>query len=214
MNKILVKICGITNAEDARWAANLGADFVGLNFCKESPRKVSLEKAKEITNSLPPFVKAVGVFVNPELSELKKLLASVKISVLQFHGNESAEFVHQIKSEFSVAVWKAVRVEDEESVTKISEFKDVADTILLDSFKNNQLGGTGESFDWKIALRAKEYGIPIFLAGGLSPENVSEAIKKVEPSGVDVASGVEKEGHPRKKDVEKMKLFIQRAKRQ
>lgn len=209
---VLVKICGITNTEDARWAANLGADYVGLNFVRESSRKISVEKAKEILDELPSFVKAVVVFTDPDLEVLRKILRTVKISIVQFHGDESPELLRQLKSDFNIGIWKAIRVEDQNSLNKIQEFVGIADAILLDTFRENQVGGTGESFDWNLAVEAKKFGIPIFLAGGLTPENVVEAVEKVVPLGVDVASGVEKQDHPRRKDLEKMKQFIGKAK--
>lgn len=212
MKSTLVKICGITNAEDARWAANLGADFVGLNFCKESPRKVSIEKAREIIKGLPPFVKSVAVFVDSTLDELKKTAEKTKVSVLQLHGNESPLFLQEVRESLNCEIWKAIRMENENSLELISDYLGYADAILLDAFHSERMGGTGESFDWELALKAKELGLPIFLAGGLNPNNVVDAIKKVSPAGVDVASGVEKDGHPRKKDTEKMKDFIYKAK--
>lgn len=212
MNKILAKICGITNVEDARWAVNFGADFIGLNFCSESPRKVSSSKAKEIVESLPPFVKSVGVFVNPDINDLKKILKTVKFSVLQLHGDEPPALLHEIKLSFQVLTWKAIRVKEENDLIKINDFVGVADIVLLDAFIEDQLGGTGQTFNWDLAVKAKGYGIPIFIAGGLTPENLEDAIEKVEPIGVDVASGVEKQDHPRKKDVDKMKSFLQIAK--
>lgn len=212
MKPILVKICGITNSEDALWAVNLGADFIGVNFYAESPRKVSLEKASEIVSSLPPFVKAVGIFVNPELSAIEKILKKVTLHFLQLHGKEIKDEILKIKSQFNLPVWKAVRMENESSLSVIPELLGTADAILLDAFHPDQMGGTGKTFDWTLANKAKEYGIPIILSGGLNPENVIEAVNRVNPFAVDTASGVEKDGHPRKKDIEKVKLFITRAK--
>ncbi|MBI1979936.1 MAG: phosphoribosylanthranilate isomerase [Elusimicrobia bacterium] len=210
--KILVKICGITNSEDALWAANLGADYVGLNFCESSKRKVSAEKAKEIALGLPPFVKSVGVFLNPDLDSLKKILKVAPLSVLQLHGSESPELLQQIKSEFQIPLWKAIRVENQESLNTIASYTGLADILLMDSFNENDAGGTGQLCDWDLAAQSKSCGIPIFLAGGLTAANVEEAIEKVDPAGVDVASGVEKKDHPRRKDLDQMKLFIQRSK--
>jgi len=209
---VLVKICGITNPEDAKWAANLGADFIGLNFCAESPRKVSIEKAQEIAQSLPSFVKVVGVLINPDPSLLEKILKKVPLHFLQLHGEETKEQMAELKLKFNLPLWKGVRVESEESLQKLPEFQGVADKLLLDTYRPGQSGGTGESFDWSLAVEAKAYGLPIFIAGGLKPENVKQAILEIEPQGVDVASGVEKEGHPRKKDWDKMKSFITIAK--
>ncbi len=209
---VQVKICGVTNEEDALWAANLGTDFIGLNFYSGSPRKVSADKAQEIATKLPPFVKSVGVFVDPDLEDIEKILKKVPLAAVQLHGSETRELLEKIKSQFRVQIWKAVKVKDEESLKAITDFAGLADQILLDTFKDGAEGGTGESFDWSLAVKAKALGLPIFLAGGLNPENVAEAIAAVEPKGVDVASGVEKDGHPKKKDMEKMKKFISKAK--
>lgn len=209
---VQAKICGITNEEDALWAVNLGADFVGLNFFSASPRKVSIEKAHDIAAKLPPFVKVVGVFVNPILEEVERVLKKVPLAAVQFHGDETKEDLEIIKSQFRILIWKAVRVQDEESLKAIPSFFGVADMILLDTFKADEAGGIGEPFNWDLAVKAKSFGIPIMLAGGLNPSNVQEAMLKVEPKGVDVASGVEKDGHPRKKDIEKMKAFLSKAK--
>ena len=207
-----VKICGITNTEDAKWAANLGADFIGLNFCKESPRKISIENAAEIATSLPPFVKAVGVVMDAPIEDIEKILKKVSVSGLQFHGSETPEDIQAVKSKFRVFLWKALKVENEESLDAIAAFAGIADGILLDACKPGQAGGTGETFDWALAAKAKLAGIPIYLAGGLNADNVKDAILQAGPQGVDVAGGVEKDGHPRRKDVEKMKAFILRAK--
>lgn len=209
---VQVKICGITNENDALWAINLGADYIGLNFYKESPRKVSLQAAHEITEKMPSFAKAVGVFVNPAEGEIEAVLKKVRLSAVQLHGDEKPEDLLKIKSRFRVEIWKAVRVSGEESLKAVGDFLGAADQILLDAWKEDQAGGTGQTFDWDLAVKAKSFGMPIFLAGGLKPENVAEAIERVEPKGVDSASGVEKDGHPRKKDIEKMKSFICKAK--
>lgn len=208
-----VKICGITNEDDARWAVNLGADYIGLNFCAESPRKVSVDKAADIKKDTPPFVKVVGVFMNPQPADIEKLQKKVQLDALQLHGDETPESVQALKAVFKGPVWKALRVEGPESLQKISEYNGIADLILLDAFKAGQAGGTGETFDWELAVQAKTSGIPIVLAGGLNPDNVATAVKKVAPAGVDAASGVEKDGHPRKKDVDKLTRFIQNAKK-
>lgn len=209
---VQVKICGITNASDALWVVNLGGDYVGLNFCPESPRKVIESKAGEIIQGLPPFVKAVGVFMNMPLADLQKVLRKAPLAILQLHGDESPAEVRAIKAATGLKVWKAVRMEDESSLEKAASYAQVADALLLDAYKVGQAGGTGETFDWELAIKVKQFNAPIYLAGGLKPDNVVGAIQTVEPVGVDTASGVEKDGHPRKKDLDKLKVFIQRAK--
>lgn len=209
---VQVKICGITNEEDALWAVNFGSDFIGLNFYPESPRKVGIDKARDIAVKLPSFVKSVGIFVNPTIEEIEKVLKIVPLFAVQLHGEEKREDLEKIKSQFRVQTWKAIRIESEESLKKIEDFLGVADQILLDTLRDGLAGGTGQTFDWNLAVKAKSFGLPIFLAGGLKAENVKEAILAVEPKGVDAAGGVEKEGHPRRKDIDKMKLFISKAK--
>lgn len=209
---VQVKICGITNPEDALWAVNLGADYIGLNFSPQSPRKISVDMAREIAAGIPPFVKCVGIFVNPSQDEIEKVLKKVPLFAVQFHGDEKRDDLENIKSRFRIQIWKAVRVQDEESVKTIENFLGTADKILLDAWVEGRAGGTGKTFDWTLAQKAKSLGLPIILAGGLNPENVKDAVQTAEPDGVDAASGVEKDGHPRRKDIDKMKLFISRAK--
>ncbi len=210
---VLVKICGITNSEDALWATNLGADYIGLNFCALSKRKISSEKAKEIVQGIPPFVKVVGVFMDPTLFDLEKIIKLVKLSALQLHGTETPLFLAELKSKFGLKVWKAISLKTEEDVNLIPPYLGIADTLLLDKPKEDPTSETAPtSLDWNLAAKVKFQEIPLFLAGGLTPENLLDAISIVEPQGVDVASGIEKEKHPRKKDIDKMRLFIQRAK--
>lgn len=202
-----IKICGITNSEDATWVANLGADYIGLNFAKESKRKISLDKAREIVQALPPYIEKVGLFVNEEPKLMEKALADCKLGLLQFHGEESPEYCRQFKGRAKII--KAFRVKDEQSLTEISRYD--VDFYLLDTFVQGEAGGTGQAFNWDLAVRVKEFGRPIFLAGGLNMENVAEAIKKVQPYAVDVSSGVE--ASPRRKSVELMQEFIKNARK-
>jgi phosphoribosylanthranilate isomerase len=204
---VKIKICGITNAQDATWAANLGADYLGLVFARDSKRKVSTEKAQEIISILPPFIEKAGLFVNEEAEIVNKVLGQCKLDILQFHGQESPEYCRQFKGQTKVI--KAFRIKDEESLEQISQYD--VDFYLLDTFVENQPGGTGQSFNWDLALKAKEFGRPIFLAGGLNPQNVTEALKKVRPYAVDVSSGVE--SSPRRKSVELMQEFIKNVRK-
>ena len=212
MKGVKVKICGITNPEDARWAANFGADFVGINFCRQSPRHVSLDMAGQIAGSLPGFVKAVGVLADASEEEIARVLKKVNLAALQLHGSETPEFARSLKERTGLEVWKAVRVESEASLRDIPAYSGAVDAVLLDAHVPGLLGGSGTAFDWGLAARAKDSGIPVILAGGLTPENVEEAVKKAAPAIVDTAGGVEKDGHPRKKDPDKMKSFILKAK--
>jgi phosphoribosylanthranilate isomerase len=196
-----VKICGVTNVADALAAAEAGADLIGLNFYEQSPRQISLETAAEISRALPPLVLRVGVFVNPEEAQISRAIAQCGLSLLQFHGDETPEFCTQ----FGLMSMKAFRIRDAESLNQLANYQTTA--FLLDAHSRNGLGGTGEKFNWELAVEAQKFGKPIFLAGGLTPENIGDAVKKVRPFAVDVSSGVE--SAPGKKDAAKVKAFIQ-----
>ncbi|HAK59952.1 MAG TPA: phosphoribosylanthranilate isomerase [Nitrospiraceae bacterium] len=196
---IRIKICGITNLDDAMAAAELGADALGFNFYPESPRFIAPEKAAEIIYQLPPFILTVGIFVNEPEEKVREIHERTGIQVFQFHGDESPEFCER----FERRVIKVFRVKDKESLHSIMHYK--ASAFLLDSHKDGLLGGTGVPFDWDLAQDAARYR-RVILAGGLTPENVGEAIRRVKPYGVDVAGGVEKEKGI--KDDGKIKKFI------
>ena len=198
--KTQVKICGVTNVADALAAAEAGADMIGLNFYEKSPRHLSLATAAEISRALPPFVLRVGVFVNPEESQVVEAIAACGLNLLQFHGDEESNFCTQ----FGLMSVKALRVRDAESLQTLENFN--TDAFLLDAYSKSGLGGTGEKFNWNLAVAAQKFGKPIFLAGGLSPENVADAVKQVRPFAVDVSSGVE--SAPGKKDAAKVRAFI------
>jgi phosphoribosylanthranilate isomerase len=199
-----VKICGITNLADAQAAVEAGADAIGFIFHEKSPRFISLKAAVEISKQLPPFVMRVGVFVNAQEDFALRAIGEAGLTMLQFHGDEPPEFCMQ----FGLMSMKAFRIRDAESLKKIPDYP--TDAYLLDAFSSTTLGGTGEKFDWDLAIEAQKFGKPVFLAGGLTPENVVEAVKKVRPFGVDVSSGVE--SAPGKKDHAKVKAFIVAAK--
>ncbi|MEJ0088830.1 MAG: phosphoribosylanthranilate isomerase [Limisphaerales bacterium] len=169
-----------------------------------SPRHISLTTAKEISRALPPFVLRVGVFVNPEEALVSRAIAECGLSLLQFHGDETSEFCTQ----FGLMSMKAIRVRDAESLTALENFQ--TDAFLLDAHSKSGLGGTGEKFNWDLAVEAQKFGKPIFLAGGLTPENVANAVRQVRPFAVDVSSGVE--SAPGIKDHAKVKAFITAAK--
>ena len=196
-----VKICGVTNVADALAAAEAGADMIGLMFYERSPRCITLQTAVEISRALPPFVLRVGVFVNPAEELVLRALGDCNLSLLQFHGDEPSEFCMQ----FGLMSMKALRVRDAESLKALENFH--TDAFLLDAYSKSGLGGTGEKFNWDLAVKAQKFGKPIFLAGGLTPENVADAVAKVRPFAVDVSGGVE--SAPGKKDHAKVKAFIQ-----
>jgi phosphoribosylanthranilate isomerase len=195
-----VKICGITNLADAQAAVAAGADALGFNFYEKSPRYVSLSQASEIARALPPFIMRVGVFVNAPADFVLGAIRESGLTMLQFHGEEAPEFC----SQFGLMSMKAFRIHGPETLKEIPQFQ--TDAILLDAFSSATYGGTGEKFNWDLAVEAQKFGKPIFLAGGLTPENVAPAIRQVHPFGVDVSSGVE--SAPGKKDHAKMKAFL------
>ena len=204
--KTQVKICGVTNVADALAAAEAGADMVGLNFYEQSPRHISQATAAEISRALSPFVLKVGVFVNAPEEFIFRAMGECNLSLLQFHGTEDSDFCTQ----FGLMSVKALRVRGAESLAALANFN--TDAFLLDAFSPSGLGGTGEKFDWNLAVAAKKFGKPIYLAGGLTPENVADAVKQVRPFAVDVSSGVE--SSPGKKDHAKVKAFVQAAKKE
>lgn len=200
----MVKICGITNETDALAATEAGADALGLMFYEPSPRNVSLKTAAEIARRLPPFMIKVGVFVNAPEDVVLRAIGECGLNIVQFHGDETPEYCQL----FPVMTIKAFRIRDSESLKSLSDYK--TDAWLLDAYVADKLGGTGAKFNWDLAVEAQKLGRPIFLAGGLTPENVGEAVRQVRPYAVDVSSGVE--ASPGKKDHAKVRMFIQAAK--
>jgi phosphoribosylanthranilate isomerase len=191
--RVRIKICGITNAEDAVAAVGAGADALGFMFTEASSRMISAAAAAKIIRPLPPFVAKVGVFVDPTEEFVRKAIAETGIDTLQFHGEETPAFCARFAP---LKVYKAFRVKDAGALEAMSAYQ--TDAWLLDSYVRGKPGGTGAIFNWEIACQAKEYGQPIILAGGLNPENVAEAIHEAWPYAVDVSSGVE--STPGKKD--------------
>ncbi|HEX3800678.1 MAG TPA: phosphoribosylanthranilate isomerase [Verrucomicrobiae bacterium] len=200
----LVKICGITNPADGLEAVAAGADAIGLMFYEASPRHITLAAATKIVRELPPSIFRVGVFVNASEDHVHRAIKECNLHMVQFHGDESPEFCRQ----FPVMTIKAFRIQDADSLLALRSYP--TDAWLLDAFTNDKLGGTGARFDWDLAVEAQKMGRPIFLAGGLTSENVAEAVRKVRPYAVDVSSGVE--SAPGKKDPAKMRAFVQAAK--
>jgi phosphoribosylanthranilate isomerase len=199
----LVKICGITNLDDALFASEAGADALGFVFYKKSPRYIEPEKARDIIKRLPPFVTTVGVFADQTEAEIKGIISEANIDIVQLHGEEPPEFCERLNKR----VIKAIRVRSMENLTEIKTYKACA--LLLDTYDKNLKGGTGRIFNWEIAREAKIFN-KIIIAGGLTSENVAEAIKVAQPYAVDVSSGVEKEKGI--KDHQKIKTFIEKAK--
>ena len=201
--QVKVKICGMTNLKDVKVAVDGGVDAVGFIFYKKSPRSVIMQAVREIVLELPPFVDSVGVFVNETAEQINKIADHCKLDRVQLHGDESPAFCKKIRRR----VIKAIRVKDIQSLKKLSDYP--VSSFLLDTFSEDQYGGTGKVFDWNLAYPAKKYG-PIILAGGLTPINVHQAIQRIQPYGVDVCSGVESQ--PGIKDHKKMKAFLKNVK--
>ena len=202
---VKVKVCGIKEPEDARVAADAGADAIGLIFA-ESPRRVSAERAREIVAVLPNGVVKVGVFVDEEPREVLRIAREVGLDYVQLHGDESPETV-TVMREGGVKVIKALRVRDAASLREMERYD--ADLFLLDSYSEKMRGGTGTRFDWELAKVVRGYA-NILVSGGLSPENVREAIELFEPYGVDASSSLE--DVPGKKNGERVRRFVRAAK--
>ena len=202
--QVKVKICGITNLEDALAAVDFGADALGFVFFEGSPRYISYQNTASIIKKLPSFVTTIGVFVNEHPEEIEKTIVVTGIDVVQLHGDETPEMCV-----ISKRIIKAIKVKSLESLEPLIHFKDRVSAFLLDTYAPDVFGGSGNIFNWDIASDAKQFG-RIILAGGLTPDNITEAIRWVRPYGVDVSSGVE--SGKGKKDHKKMKLFIEMAK--
>jgi phosphoribosylanthranilate isomerase len=199
---VKVKICGITNWPDALQAVEAGADFLGFNFYPRSPRFIAPAAARRIVKRLPKDVAVVGVFVNAPVSTILAIARAVGLDYVQLHGDESPATVSQVAR--ALPVIKAVRVRNSFRATNLQKFKR-ASAFLLDGFHPRRRGGTGKSFEWAIARRAKRNG-RVFLAGGLTPKNVADAIRAAKPFAIDVCSGVE--AKPGKKDPERVESLL------
>jgi len=195
---IPTKICGITNLDDANVAVENGASAIGFIFYEKSPRTISINNAKSISKHLPKTIARVGVFVNHEKDFIHEAISKVPLDMIQLHSDETPDFCNQ----FDVPILKALRIKNEASLSVMDQY-DVA-VFLLDTFSNDQYGGTGETFDWSVLNR--KFKTPIILSGGLNSENILDAIDAVNPSAVDVNSGVE--SSPGKKDFNKLKSLF------
>ena len=207
MSRTRIKICGMTRVEDALCAAHAGADAIGLIFYDASPRAVTIEQAMSISKVLPPFVSTIALFVNALPNEVDKVISRLRPSLLQFHGDEDANYCGQ----FGIPFLKAVRVGVGMTTGDLLEYADqfhAARALLLDTFSNTVYGGSGESFDWNVipdVMRGH-----VVLSGGLRPTNVADSIRAIRPWGVDVSSGVEvNEGAKGVKDHARIKKFIE-----
>ncbi|WP_119395603.1 phosphoribosylanthranilate isomerase [Salinibius halmophilus] len=197
-----IKICGLRTPENALAAVAAGADAIGLVFYPNSPRSVTIAEAAAIARALPPFVSKVALLVDPSESLVKQVINEVGVDVLQFHGNESQAFCQA----FDKSWYKAVRVKDKQAVAQALQTFDQANALLLDAFVEGVPGGTGEQFDWSLVPKD---GPRIILAGGLTPDNVADAMAATRPYAVDVSGGVE--ASKGVKDPQKMQAFVKQV---
>ncbi len=201
---VIVKICGITNTADGLGAAQAGADALGFVFYEKSPRYIAMDRAAAIIRELPASVVKVGLFVNAAEDMVRRAIVECGLNLLQFHGDEPPDYCLQ----FGLMSMKAFRIRDAASLKALPDYH--TDAWLLDAYVPGQYGGTGDTFKWELAVEAQRWGRPIFLAGGLTAENVGLAVRQVRPYAVDVSSGVE--SAPGKKEQSKVKAFIEAAK--
>ncbi|MCL5098414.1 MAG: phosphoribosylanthranilate isomerase [Candidatus Omnitrophica bacterium] len=224
---VKVKICGITNPEDALAAIAAGADALGFVFCRQSARYIELSEAARIVREINPRVAKIGVLMDAEEEVIRQAILESGLDAVQLHGHETPEYcsrllgaewvrkestapflLEDVNPANRVRIIKAFRVRGPETLSKIAAYE--TDAWLLDSYQADQAGGTGKQFDWDLACRAGQLGRPIILAGGLTVQNVAEAVRKVHPYAVDVSSGVE--SSPGRKDHGKVREFIAAAK--
>ncbi|RJQ33367.1 MAG: phosphoribosylanthranilate isomerase [Actinobacteria bacterium] len=198
-----IKLCGITNKEDALFASGLDIEALGFNFFKPSPRCIEPDYCQQIISMLPKNISKVGIFVNESLENIKTISSQCALDTIQLHGEESPDFCRKLSS---YKIFKAIRIAAEEDLGQMTKYE--VEAFLLDTKIAGQYGGTGKPFNWELAIKAKDYG-SIILSGGLTADNVEKAIRKVKPYGVDVASGVEV--RPGKKDNAKMEAFVKRV---
>ena len=200
-DKVKVKICGITNLEDALIAVELGADALGFIFAP-SPRQITPQKARAIIRTVKPYLKTVGVFVDEAPATIREIMQQCGFDWIQLHGDESPAFCTGL---MPYAI-KALRIKDESSLRTGQAYHGKVRALLLDTYSNEKAGGTGKTFDWEVAVKIKKQGTPIILSGGLKPSNIAAAIHAVRPYAVDVNSGIE--SYPGKKDPVLMKAMM------
>lgn len=206
---VRVKICGLTQRDEALGVVAAGADAVGVVFVPGTPRAVTPEQAAAILRELPPLVARVGLFVDATVEDIRTTVQQVGLDTVQLHGEETPEVCREVRR-FS-RVLKAFRVRGPETVARLSAYGDEVDAFLLDAYVPGVAGGTGATFDWTQAVAAQQFGRPIILAGGLTPGTVAEAVRQVRPFAVDVSSGVERA--PGRKDLTKVRELVAAVRR-
>ncbi|MCX7917769.1 MAG: phosphoribosylanthranilate isomerase [bacterium] len=206
-----IKICGFKRKKDIIEAINLGIKWIGLNFYKKSPRYIELKEAKELIEDLPNDVKKIGIFVNPDEKKLFEIVKKIKLDGVQLHGNEPPAMLSKFKKILPEKVLiKAIRVKSSKEVLRKMKYYKMADYFLLDTYSADKYGGTGKKIEDEKINKEELPWNKIFIAGGITPENVREILKKYRPFGIDIASGVEIS--PGVKDIEKIKKLIEEVK--
>jgi len=195
-----IKICGITHLDDALRAVEAGADALGFVFVPNTPRYIEANHAAAIVAQLPPFITTVGLFADEDSAKMRTIADQCQLDVIQLHGDECPEFCQAL----DWRIIKAVRIKDESSLSRLTDYN--VSAFLLDTYVSGKMGGTGQVFDWRLAVKANTYG-RVILAGGLNPDNVADAVRHVKPYAVDVSSGVEVA--PRCKDPDKVRKFVE-----
>lgn len=205
-----VKICGLSEPKTLTAALENGADFIGFVFYEPSPRHIEIEVAKYLANFIPDDVQTVGLFVNPTNEQLSEVLNDIPLNMIQLHGNETPERVSEIKKKFNLPIMKAIPVSSKDDLDQANQYENVADWLLFDAKGEKLPGGNGIAFDWDI-LKNYKGSKPWMLAGGLTPDNITEALALLSPDAVDVSSGVESDKGI--KDVHKIRSFLQAGKK-
>ena len=206
--KIRVKICGITQPEQSLAITSLGATALGFICVPSSPRYVSIAQIQAAIAPITPNIDKIGVFANTTISEITQIVKKSRLTGVQLHGDETPEFCHQLRQSLSqVEIIKAIRVRSLEHLQTTIHYTDYVDTLLLDAYHPQHLGGTGQTLDWLMLNQEFSPSLPWFLAGGLTPDNILTALSQINPHGIDLSSGVEHS--PGNKDLDKVALLFQ-----
>ena len=206
--KIRVKICGITQPEQSLAITSLGATALGFICVPSSPRYVNIAQIQAAIAPIPPNIDKIGVFANTTISEITQIVKKSRLTGVQLHGDETPEFCHQLRQSLSqVEIIKAIRVRSLEHLQTTTHYTDHVDTLLLDAYHPQHLGGTGQTLDWPMLNQQFSPSLPWFLAGGLTPDNILTALSQIKPHGIDLSSGVEHS--PGNKDLDKVALLFQ-----
>ena len=203
--KTKIKICGVTNERDVRFISMLDIDYIGFNFVKGTKRAVSETSAKKLTEIVPSYITPVAVVANPVLIDVKRIVKKTGIKLFQFHGDETVDFIRTVK-DAGIGIIKAFRPKSAGETVLAESYLDVCDYFLVDAYSKSQLGGTGKMVSHSVLKKMSSFEKPLFLSGGLNPENVAGVAAEIQPFAVDVCSGVEKT--PRSKDIEKIRKFV------